>query len=347
MSKRIKKITQLDSVRAFAAFSVIIFHFLTDYKIGNFPLGPIGVDVFFVISGYLITAILLEQKEVITNKLLIIKNFIIKRVLRLFPVYYLFLTFFLILMYAFGLYIWDPGDEIYYYTYTENLLFFKEGMKGMQANHLWTLCVEEQFYLLWPWLAIFVPNRKLIVGLLIVIPLALVVKAFSGMDMEELKLITPVHFDTLGSGALFALLLKEKGEGYLQFVKKIHIPVLLSSLFILILSLSFNVSYFLNLLSVLTLSVSLMVGCYYNFGGVFGRILNTSWLSYLGKISYGLYLYHKPVPYFIKIFALKLNFQINGVLAFIISILITVLIAHFSYQLIEKRFLKLKEKFDL
>ncbi len=345
MSKRIKKINQLDSLRSIAAFSVIFFHFLPDYNLGGLPFGWIGVDLFFVISGYLITAILLEQKDVINRKFLIIKNFIIKRALRLFPIYYLFISFFLFLMYAFRIWMCDKGDVVYYLTYTQNILFFKEGMRSVQTNHLWTLAVEEQFYLFWPWLVVLVSNKNLIRSLIIVIPVTLFFLSVS--EIENLRMLTIYHFDTLGAGALIALFIKEKGDLLGLFTHKIKAIIILSSLSILVIGSFYNMSNFPIFLSILALSTSLVIGCYHNFTGVIGNILNLSQLQYLGKISYGLYLYHKPIPFLAKLFMNKAQIQVNNLILLVSSIALTILIAHLSYHLIEKRFLNLKEKFDL
>ncbi len=345
MSKRIKVINQLDSLRAFAAFFVIVYHFLPHFHIGKFSIGWIGVDVFFVISGYLITAILLEQKEVIGNKILIIKNFIIKRALRLFPTYYLLITLFLVLSVAFGLFVWHPGNGLYYYTYTQNILVFMEGGQGVQVNHLWTLAIEEQFYLVWPWLLIYIPNKWLIRGLSLVILFAFIFKSFS--ELEFLRMLTFVHFDTLGGGALVALLLKEKGEQFFGGIKKTISIAVIISLTVLCLAEYYDWEYILTVLSVLVLSIGLLIGCYYNFTGWFGTILNLSSLKYLGKISYGLYLFHQPVLYFLKLFVFKAHLQVNNYVLFSAAIIGTTLVAHFSYNLLEKRFLKLKTNFDL
>lgn len=347
MSKRIKKINQLDTLRAFAAFAVIFYHLLPDCNLGKFSSGWMGVDVFFVISGFLITAILLEQKVAVSNKLLIIKNFVIKRTLRLFPVYYLFITFFLVLMYGLGLYVWDPGNGIYYYTYTQNILFFKEGMKGIQANHLWTLAVEEQFYLLWPWLVIYISNKNLIRSLIIVIPLTVFLKSFADTAIPNLRMLTIAHFDTLGGGALLALLLKEKGEEYLLVANKFKMLTILASLITLYIASLYKIPTFFIVVSIFVLSMSLVIGSYYNFTGGIGKILNLPLLQYLGKISYGLYLYHKPFGYFAKVFTNKTHIQINSFFLFMITISLTIITAHLSYHILEKRFLKLKDKFDL
>ena len=345
MSKRINKIHQLDSLRAIAAFSVIFYHYLPEYKLGTFSFGWIGVDIFFVISGYLITAILLEQKEIINNRFLIIKNFIIKRALRLFPTYYLLITFFAVMMFAFGLYVWNKGDAVFYYTYTQNILFFRDGMKGNQLNHVWTLAVEEQFYLFWPWMVIYLSNKNLMRLLFALILASFLFKSFS--DIQNLRMLTIAHFDTLGGGAIIALVMKERKETVPLFLNKVKYFTLLIFTAILCIGITHHLPGYMTSFSVLALSITLLVGCYYNFEGIIGKFLNIPFLNYLGKISYGLYLYHKVIPYFIKLFLSKLHLQINSCLLFFVSITLTIAIAHLSYILLEKRFLKLKDRFDL
>lgn len=344
MSKRLGKIVQLDSLRAFAAFAVILHHFIPEYKLGTFDIGRTGVDLFFVISGFLITAILIDQKENITDKFLILKNFIIKRALRLFPAYYLFISFLLVLAVATGMFVWDNGDGIFYYTYTQNILFFKKGLQGVQTNHLWTLAVEEQFYLLWPWFAIFIANKKLITILLIGIPAAIVIKSFSGV--ENIRFLTFCHFDTLGFGALIALLQKEKKEWLLIYINRFRMPLIAISLLALILSFLYHFP-FMGVLSILILSVCLVVGCNYGFKGLAGKILSIPILVYFGQISYGLYLYHKPIPFFMNIVLSKTNTHINGGILFCVSLLLTIAISHLSYIIMERRLLELKSRFDL
>ena len=344
MSKRLSKIVQLDALRTFAAFAVILHHFIPDFKLGIFEIGKTGVDLFFVISGFLITAILIDQKANISNKFLIIKNFIIKRALRLFPAYYLFLTFLLVFSITLGMYIWQNGDGIFYYTYTQNILFFKKGYQAIQANHLWTLAVEEQFYLLWPWFVIFISNKKLMFGLYVIIPVAILIKSFSGV--ENIRFLVFSHFDTLGIGALIALLQKEKKDWFLTNINKFRLPIITISLFALIFSLLYQFP-FIGVLSTLVLSTCLVIGCYYGFNGVTGKILSMPLVVYLGQISYGLYLYHKPIPFFVNIALIKLGAHVNAFLLFCISLILTVGIAHLSFSIMEKRLIELKGRFDL
>ena len=157
-----EKIKGLDTLRAFAVFFVIIQHFGVwfDYTSpsGKFitnvliPDGGFGVNLFFVLSGFLITSILLKAKSAARDdqRLTLVKNFFIRRALRIFPIYYLLLFF---------LFFIDYPDIrhyfVYFVTYTSNILSWLTNSWN-SFSHTWTLAVEEQFYLLWPWLIIFV-----------------------------------------------------------------------------------------------------------------------------------------------------------------------------------------------
>lgn len=345
MSKRLQHINQLDALRAFAAFSVIFHHFLPEFNLGHFSHGSIGVDVFFAISGYLITAVLLEQKSNVGSRLLIVRNFIIKRALRLFPAYYVFISFFFILMLVCGLYVWDAGNELYFYTYTQNILFFTDGMKGVQTNHLWTLAVEEQFYLIWPWIVIYFSNKNLVRALMFAIPVTLAFKSFSGI--QDLRMLTVSHIDTLGGGALIAFLIKEGGNRILLIIHQAKAWLISFSIAVIALASNLQLSTFFIHIAILVLSLSLVIGSYYSFGGMVGKLFDFPKLQYLGKISYGLYLYHKPVPYMLKLLLGKMQVDINAWLLLIISLTITLIAAHLSYHFLERYFLRLKEKFDL
>ena len=143
-------IPQLDTIRAIAVLLVIIHHWLPQDSVLNIvPNGPLGVNIFFVLSGFLITGILLREKdkaEVLKQKKkTIFRNFYIRRSLRIFPIYYLFLFVLWV--------IHDPSvqsDGTYFYTYTSNYLFYSQEFFPARTAHLWSLGVEEQFYLLWP-----------------------------------------------------------------------------------------------------------------------------------------------------------------------------------------------------
>eukprot|EP01136_Pigoraptor_vietnamica_P044419 Opistho-1_new@21151 len=153
----------LDVLRAFAVCFVIIAHWgpskfrseiLTFIFQKIIPDGLFGVDLFFVLSGFLITSILLNAKDNANgNRMTIIKSFYIRRALRIFPIYYLLIAIVYLLN--------DQSVKdhlIYYLSYTSNFLTFKLRDWG-SISHTWSLAVEEQFYLIWPWIIIFIPKK--------------------------------------------------------------------------------------------------------------------------------------------------------------------------------------------
>ncbi|MFI5171676.1 MAG: acyltransferase family protein [Chitinophagales bacterium] len=346
MTRNIRTLPQLNSIRALSAFCIIIYHYLMEFNFFEIRYGWIGVDVFFVISGFLITSILLSQKARVSNKLLIIKNFIAKRTLRLFPAYYFFILLVLsVLYFFFGIKPWSNGNAIYFFTYTQNMLIFREGLQGIQVNHTWSLAVEEQFYLIWPWLLLFLPNKLLIRILLLVILVIMVLKGF--VFEPNTKFLTVSHFDTLGAGAVIALLMNENILKPIHWINKYKTLLVIGSLIILCWGSFFKMHEMLVEISVMMISVALVMGCYFGFTGNFGKFLNHSGLQYLGIISYGLYLYHKPIPSIFKMIIERNGMVIDHTILLIIALGLTFLLAHFSYQLIEKPFLKMKTRFNL
>lgn len=332
-------------MRAIAVILVILHHYLGEFGLGSFHLGYIGVDIFFLISGFLITSILLEQKSSISDKFLIIKNFIFKRALRLFPIYYMTISVFYIAMKLFDLYAWDKDDFFYYYTYTQNFLFYFEGMKGIQLNHLWSLGVEEQFYLFWPWILIFCSNRILIRILLVVIPVTIIAKSID--HSNQIRMLPFYHFDTLGAGALIAVMIKERLNGIVDEISKRKFILLVASVSTLLFSEYCEIPQILISTAVLLLAISLLVGCIKNFEGIAGSIFNIGILKQLGLISYGLYLYHKPISYLVNLVIFKLEIKFHGLVLLFISLVLTYLFAFVSYRYIELYFLKIKSRFDL
>ena len=158
MSKPPSRIPALDGLRAISILMVMVSH--TNGTHGAFKtsalsfvdLGRFGVRVFFVISGFLITTLLLAERE--KHGRISIKDFYIRRVFRIFPAFYAFLAVILVVQ-ALGFITLMPGDALFAATYTTN---FHEP-RAWWLGHLWSLSVEEQFYLLWPALMVFLGNR--------------------------------------------------------------------------------------------------------------------------------------------------------------------------------------------
>ena len=205
-----KYIKGLDALRALAVAIVVIGHsrihlFYADHgPVGNFfqvllPSDMFGVDVFFVLSGFLITSILLHADKGIHPKIIVLRNFVARRTLRIFPVYYLTLLILWIIHYP------DIREHLLWFlTYTSNILCFKTHTWNA-FSHTWSLSVEEQFYLLWPWFILFV-NKKYFNYLFAFFILSAPVSAFISMKIFHglAPILLPDCFDSFGIGGLYA-----------------------------------------------------------------------------------------------------------------------------------------------
>ena len=163
-SGNLKYYSQLDGLRAFAIISVMIGHWIswdtTNLLLKNGPWSH-GVILFFVLSGYLISNILFEQKEKIDSNTITLstslKTFYFRRFLRIFPLYYLLLFYLYYINYT-------NTRAVFWWlaTFTSNLLQCKTGEYIGNFNHFWSLAVEEQFYLFWPILVFYTPKHRIL-----------------------------------------------------------------------------------------------------------------------------------------------------------------------------------------
>ncbi len=352
-------IPQFDSIRAIAVLLVIIYHWVPARSLLNFlPNGPLGVNIFFVLSGFLITGILLKAKRQVEEqglkKASVFKNFYIRRTLRIFPIYYLLLFILWFLN--------DPAikeDGIYYFTYTSNYLFYSEQFFPDRLAHLWSLGVEEQFYILWPWLMILV-NKKFLPYLIFLFVIIGISSNYIFVDKDWwVTIFTPACFDAFAIGGFLAYLTLYRQdiiEGLQKKVKWIFLFVLI--LFALdIYGISFLPARTIHAL----LAALLIYYCLFkNNIGIANSILNNKWLIRMGKISYGIYLYHLLVPElwaFInkKFESAGIDFLFNKAMPgnirpawmFTQKFIFLIIIAALSWRFIEKPINNLKDRFTI
>jgi peptidoglycan/LPS O-acetylase OafA/YrhL len=204
--QRLSYMPQLDGLRAVAIGLVLAGHFYSKASSIPIPLAWLGVHLFFVLSGFLITKILQLQKEKIDAHILkpsdAIKTFYIRRVLRLFPLYYVVIALAL-------LFNVDMGRESWAYLvlYLTNVKMAISASWLGEFSHLWSLAAEEQFYLLWPWLIIYLKPRNLPWILTLVILSGLIFRStmvLTGQSVFANLLLFGVT-DALGMGALLAV----------------------------------------------------------------------------------------------------------------------------------------------
>lgn len=293
---RMEYVPQLNTLRAFAVGAVAWHHWAPQWGFG-LPWGS-GVQLFFVLSGFLITGILLSARERSDSGARgtrghILKSFYARRFLRIFPLYYAVLA----------LALWWGVDNVredwpWYFFYASNYMHICNQAWSGGLSHFWTLAVEEQFYLIWPWLVLFLPRRWLPWSFGCAIGVALVYRMVGVYFWPEIKfwwLATPGSFDSLAIGALLAYfyLCKNKIGCWLErwrgwlLVSSVALYILVRAGWCAILVPGV---WSLTLLSFVYAMIMLCV--LRQPGGLIGKVLDNSFLQYTGKISYGLYVLH-------------------------------------------------------
>ncbi len=354
-------IKQLDSLRAIAVILVIISHWInSQWLINIIPNGPIGVNIFFVLSGFLITSILFENKHKLeleeTTVFRTLKNFYIRRSLRIFPIYYL--TILVLLLFSDGTETNIKTDIIYYATYTSNFNFFSIQKWDGILSHLWSLAVEEQFYLIWP-CVILLSNKKYLLHIISAFILIGLVCQLITSNYYMSSILTFNCFDAFGLGALLSWIVtyhKSKLKSVYHSLTVLSIPLFL--LFIIgAIQHKWTILPLRTITSLFTVwVVSHVLLNRESESPKFRWVLNNRVLIFLGKISYGLYLYHNLIPTMLN--KQLINIYLNPMLPDILfkkywtylflleNTLLLVCIAWVSYVFIEKPFLRLKNKFD-
>ncbi len=359
---------QIDGLRAVAVGLVIISHYFHFSKI---PLGYWGVSLFFVISGFLITRILLIHKANATTDrsyFELIKNFYIRRGLRIYPLYYfvIILIFSIACLTQFNLF--GIFDRIWWLVfYVINVQIFSDGVWADPFSHFWSLAVEEQFYLFWPFLILFVPEKKIFAVILIFIlvgPLSRVLTMYLGYERNGILL--SAVFDALCIGALFGwMTLADEGCSKLKWLKTrralldITAIVVATAIFGFAFLMAGERESFPYVYNVVMRTGSALIFGWLVFRAYEGidllkPLLENRRLVYLGRISYGLYVYHAFVPHLIiyldraiapqkSIYSLYLWDQ-QALHA--VSFIATFTLAALSWTLMERPINRLKTRFS-
>ena len=345
----------LDGLRALAVFGVLISHFTNNqhWLIVNAQWGRLGVDLFFVLSGFLITQILLRYrgdsrnfKDAITH----LRIFYSRRALRIFPIYYLTILVATLLGY-------EPIRTFLFWhlTYTLNIaIAVYPKLQFGASHHFWSLAIEEQFYLIWPWVVLLVPPKRLryvMFGFILIGVVSRMSPIFvPGFNMDPLA---NTRFDVLGLGALLALYWHEP----LVFAKE-KLVLLITGvtgglpLVILVMRNAFSLAL------VPMANVLVEFGAALFFMAVIDRaaqphpwriFASLGWrpLRYIGKISYGIYVYHPFVELMILYILGAFNIPVPtsfGPVQLLLYGSGSILFASVSWYLIERPINKLKER---
>lgn len=359
--KNTSYLKQLDGLRFIAVSMVLVDHWSGDAL--NFPISYLGVCMFFVLSGFLITRILLQAKEkdftLKRSHKFSLKQFFIRRTVRIFPVYYL--TIFIIFL----LNVAPIREKIWWYiTYSTNIyIAIKQTWLG-SSDHLWSLAVEEQFYLFFPFIVLFAPVRYLSKILFGFIGFSLLLRLFfflNGTAWMTPYVLMPTCLDAFGMGGLLAYFFFNKNEKFKTFITNKFWLVASLILYVGIVLLSKQFSEEHNIISVVFLrlfesffSLFMVGNAAYGFGGFTKNILEYRVSVYLGQISYGIYIFHNfvynqyhslPSHFVVRLLNKLPIIAGNMPLKIIFLYLITIMVATVSWFLIEKPINRWKDKF--
>lgn len=326
----------IDGVRALAVISVILFHL----DIQTFSGGFVGVDIFFVISGFLITRLI--RDEYIETLSFSYSNFYIRRVRRLFPS--LFFTFCVCLLFAYSLFAPQHLDRFFgsllYATFSiSNINFWMESGYFDTASefkpllHTWSLSVEEQFYFVWPLLIVTLlcktPNRVLaILSLIGITSLALnFVYAYDRPSIFYLMHFRIFEF-AIGAGLVWGVQHQPKNKIISELLVVLGLGLIAYSIFVYTKDTIFP-SY-----NALLPCIGTALLIYSGTAKYSGRLFNNPIAVYTGLISYSLYLIHWPVIVFVKYWRINPLNSTDKILIFVFSIVA----AAFMYKFVEQPF---------
>ncbi len=359
----------LDGLRFLSFLSVFLFHsfyteseliksdsiylFLTTRLFNN---GNLGVNFFFVLSGFLITYLLIEEK-LKTGKIDVI-NFWIRRILRIWPLFYFSVIFgffiFPLLKSFFGQIPNETANIGYYLTFLNNFDFIKQGLPDASIlGVLWSVAIEEQFYLLWPLILFIFPVKQYWIPFSIIIISSITFRGVTNSDLlnehHTLSCIGDMAIGAFGAWLIKKDNIREKFKNLKVYYIWI-IYLLFAIVFLYRKELFFN-TYFLRVIErpiIAVIIISIILEQNFSLNS-FYKMKSFKTISKLGIITYGLYCLH-----FIGILitlTLMNKLGINNklwhivILETILSLAITILIAKLSYKYLETPFLKLKNKF--
>lgn len=355
----------LKFIRFFAAFLVVVHHieqFKSIFGLQNLwengtvrNLGDKGVSLFFVLSGFLITFLLLKEKE--KTNTINIKYFYIRRILRIWPLYFLIVLASLFIFPQFSFFRMNGSsivDNNLLYVFLlslvilPNVTLFKYGAIPF-SSQAWSIGVEEQFYLLWPWLIKYVNKISFVlIGIIVVMFVlqnsGIIIPKLIGKEVIDPSVLTKVAFffklfriDCMAFGSIGALMIFYKSKFLKYFFGPIASCLILIGTIALIIN-PFKIMFFEDIIQsiffmALILNITSNNHCFYT---VENKIFNK-----LGDISYGIYMYH-PLICFIVI--KLLGNSINNFTLYFLIFSFTLLLAYLSYTIFEKKLIRIKSR---
>ena len=308
--------------------------------------GSTGVNAFFVLSGFLITHLLLKEQD--SSGTISLRDFYLRRSLRIFPAYYVFLVFSLTVDHFQGD-LRSKDDALAALFYLQNYRNAIVGHSNSSIAHSWSLGVEEQFYLLWPAAFLLLARRGykttgrvLVTAIFAVLAWRCLAYGVLGFTISWLYNAFDSRFDSLAIGCLLAVLLRSsKVRGVAERVASNSVYPLITIVLILLPTFvappewkhSVGFTYEAALVAILVVQLMLLSQ------RSIWRFIEWRWLAFIGTLSYSLYLYHGWGG------GIGDNFvSLPKAVQFWIGAVVSLGLAYGSYRLVERPFLRLKER---
>jgi peptidoglycan/LPS O-acetylase OafA/YrhL len=322
---------EIDSLRAISILLVLVSHWEPTW-FASIDWGMIGVYVFFAISGYLITGILVDQK---TKNKINIKNFYLNRALRIWPIYFLALAFIYFFCAQF-----DRSTTLWHVFFASNILFGARS-EFLFPVHFWSLAVEQQFYLIWPFVAL-ASKRNLKFACLALLLIGPIFRWYfyarvGNLQLSAFSLLSNVDF--LAAGALLAIAERSRTGVNASALTTIGMTSIVAMVIILTSSGWLHESL-IWLTGTAVAGISAWAIFWIGENHVAKAVMSNPVTCYIGRISYGIYIYHLMIGDYIWS---KFGASLGPWEYMASSFLVTCLVASASWHLIEQPILSLKK----
>lgn len=352
-------IPALDGIRGLGILLVLFFHYglsasilgIDNRIIWLSSLGWSGVDLFFVLSGFLITGILYDSK----GKEKYFRNFYARRTLRIFPLYYFAAISIILLDLVWQHDLFGGTNPLWILFYVGNFQLALEG-GGSILDHFWSLAIEEQFYLIWPLVVLNLSRKRLMLvaaAMILIAPIIRTLMVLNDAPGLAVYVLTPARMDSLAMGALIALAIRgPRGiEPLIPWAWRAGIAAMAGFVVVAGVRQSFTstdpliVSVGISLLTITFASVLVLSLTFKPLK----TIMELPFMRWFGKYSYGLYVFHPIINMIILHSPLTERFgeitPAKALLLLVLAFAVSLLTALASYKFLESPLLRLKSRF--